>query len=163
MRHPADAVTWYPYVELIAEGISLQRLTNLIWSVCSRNSPFAERDTLLIVLGSLMYYIFTRIESHLQFIALTSEMISLSRFTVAHCLLFLPVMASQLQTQGSQTQHRCHPSSARHLTSSFSYLKNYCYGQLLIFIFSVLEEKGEERCALHAECVQAQGMKESRA
>lgn len=92
MRHATDAVTWYPYIELTAEGISLQWLTNLIWSVCSRNSPFTERDTLLIVLGSLIYYIFTRIESHLQFIALTSEMISL--FLVS--LLLIVSYSSQL-------------------------------------------------------------------
>lgn len=31
--------------------------------------------------------------------------LSLSHFTVAHCLLFLPITASQLQMLGSQTRH----------------------------------------------------------
>lgn len=60
----------------------------------------------LIVLGFLMYRILTGMESHLQFIALTSEMISLSHFIVAHCLLFPTITVSQHQMPGSQAQHR---------------------------------------------------------
>lgn len=120
-RHPTDAFTWHPFIELMTEGISLQWLTNLIWSVCRRNLPFTERDPLFIVLGLLMYYIFTGIESHLRFIALTSEMISL--FLIS--LLLIVCYSSQLQPASFKcwapkpgTGTSC--SSSQHLASSFS-------------------------------------------
>lgn len=98
-----------PCTQLMGERIFMQWLTNLLWSAGSRNLlvtggvPFFFFFT---VLGFLMYRILTGMESHLQFIALTSEMISLSHFIVAHCLLFPTITVSQHQMPGSQAQHR---------------------------------------------------------
>lgn len=119
-------------MKLMAEGISLQWLTNLIWSVCSRNLPFTDRDPLFIVLGSLMYYIFTGIVAHLRFIALTSEMISL--FLIS--LLLIVCYSSQLQPASfkcwaPKPSTGASRSSSQHPASSFSYLRKIVIASLL--------------------------------
>ena len=97
---------------------------NPVWSACSRNLPFTERDPLFIVLGLLMYCIFTSIESHLRFTALTSDIIS--PFLIS--LLLIVCYSSQLQPASfkcwaPKPSTGASHSSSQHLTSSFSYLK----------------------------------------
>lgn len=124
---PSDAFLWHPVLELKGKGISLQQLTDLLWSACSRNLLFTGRVPLFIVLGLLMDHTFTGTESHLQFIALTSEMISLSCIS----LLLIVCYSSQLQPASfrcwapkPRTSTSC--SSLQHLASSFFYVKKYC-------------------------------------